>query len=70
MTLHEIRLALEGHREAARRRDGWLAWHIAALGRTRRMPKLDRLMPRQRSAEKDLAAALKAAIWAHNHTVQ
>lgn len=27
----------------------WLAWHVAALGRVKKMPKLDRLLRRERA---------------------
>lgn len=30
--------------EQAHRRDGWLAWHIAALSRARRLPALQRIL--------------------------
>ncbi len=50
MTPAETALALEAagwHIEQERRRDAWLAWHTAALVRVRRMPALQRLMPRR-----------------------
>jgi hypothetical protein len=53
MTPWELRLALEaGARrlERERQRDAWLAWHIAAMGRAKRLPSLRRLFgtPRAR----------------------
>ena len=53
MTPWELRLALEaGARrlERERQRDAWLAWHIAAMGRAKRLPSLRRLLgvPRAR----------------------
>jgi hypothetical protein len=32
----------------------WLAWHVAALGRVKRMPKLERLMPKQKPPEQSI----------------
>jgi len=39
-------LAAAGRRfEREHRRDAWIAWHTAALGRVKKLPSLQRLMP-------------------------
>ena len=52
-TLREIEVVLEGAAlaiEREQRRDAWLAWHIAALSRMQRLPKLEIVMPKKRPA--------------------
>lgn len=65
MTTSELRLTLEGLAERSRReheRDVTLAWHIAALYRSKSFPALNRLLDRRtrRLSEEDLEAAEEA----------
>jgi hypothetical protein len=43
----------------------WLAWHIAALQRTRRMPKLDELTHRRRMKRRQSSAEFWDIMRAH-----
>lgn len=48
LTPREMRLVFEARAEQARlahRQRAWLAWHVAALTRAKRMPPLARLIP-------------------------
>ncbi len=47
MTPREMAMAAKAHNRRSRsehRRDAWLAWHVGALVRTKRMPPLKQLM--------------------------
>jgi hypothetical protein len=47
MTPREIQAAIEAdiwRRELVHRRDAWLAWHVAALSRAKRLPPLQRML--------------------------
>ena len=48
-----------------RKTDLWKAWHVAALGRARKLPKLETFVGIKRDAEKDpkaLARSLKETL--------
>jgi len=67
MTPRETALAFEAaawRYERERQRAAWLAWHIAALGRAKRLPSLRRLM--RMPAAKKLSGD-EAARHAHDH---
>lgn len=52
-------------RQNRHERDAWLAWHIAGLGRAKKMPALKELMGRKekpKDMESRLKATLKAAL--------
>jgi len=67
MTPRETALAFEAamwRYDRERKQTAWLAWHIAALGRARRLPSLRRLM--RMPAAKKLSGD-EAAKRAHDH---
>lgn len=52
LTLREISAIVDGAAERERRAQNdraWLAWHIAALPKLKRLPKLEKLMVRRRA---------------------
>ena len=67
LTLREIGVVLTGAALRLRREDegrAWLAWHIEALARQKKLPKLNELMPgsarkmrRRQSLEEQIAIA-------------
>lgn len=65
LTYREIDVCLAGAGERLEREQNgraWLAWHIEALGRTKRLPKLDRLyvQKRQRQTPQQMQAVVRA----------
>jgi hypothetical protein len=54
--------AVRGRVDRERERDLWLAWHVAALGRTKKLPTLKRLLhpPETKLLGPDEAAARAA----------
>ena len=64
MTPFEFQCAVNGKTKYRQQRDCWLAWHIAALGRTKRMPKLQAFMPRK--DPKDLSRQILSSMQAFN----
>jgi hypothetical protein len=54
MTFVEFVPYVSGVQKGRQRRDAWLAWHTAALYRSKRMPALKRLLPTDRSDERKL----------------
>lgn len=51
LTLREIAVVLDGANIRAthdRNRDAWLAWHVAALSRQKRLPKLRDMLPKSK----------------------
>lgn len=50
ITLREVSIVLKGAEAALRRRHddaAWLAWHIEALSRTKKLPKLKEMLSAQ-----------------------
>lgn len=41
--VYQVVQAAQWRAERAHRRDGWLAWHVAALTRARRLPELQQM---------------------------
>ena len=64
LTLAEVSLVLDGETERLRREHNdraWHAWHVAALGRAKKLPRLDTLLakpqttPRRQTWEEQMA---------------
>lgn len=54
MTFAEFKPHVAGVLRGRQKRDAWVAWHMAALQRAKRMPPLKRLMPTERHDERKL----------------
>jgi hypothetical protein len=57
MTPWQLSVAVEGyneHIEQEHKNRGWLAWHIAALTRTKKMPSLKRMMSDEKQKSKNM----------------